>query len=148
MGKKSKVKSSAERANKKRLKRKGKSYSKATPPGMSLNRFKFWVLHGVNYLALPLEEAIWDPLFPEIYDGRLVEDPGEISRRVQDRFPDWGPRAEACVRWAVTSKPALAIYVREVERRAGKGVSTLPANPEVWEVFEGMVTLHRKETSS
>ncbi len=169
MAKNKKVKAqSAQRSRAKRAakaKEQAKSRPRYIPPHLrsqaktQLDRllpvedYIFWLCHGANYIASNYEDGTWEPIFPEIYEGGIVE-PEEISRRVRLHYQDafegdltaWGGKAKAILGWTVQSRTTVLIYVRETWRRLddARDEATRPHSPKVWAVFSEVEALFNR----
>ena len=79
----------------------------------------FWLCHGVNYIVSNHEQAIWNPLFPEIYEGKLPI-PEAVAERVVNKyseFAEWPIEGKAALGWTVQSKEVVYVYYKEAHRR-------------------------------
>jgi len=111
---------------------------------------RFWLAHGVNYIVSDYDNGVWQPLFPEIYDG---ETPSEeiIAQRVMDRFEETIKQGgysdgQAATAWLMQTKQAVFSYrlealknVRVAQPEAdAESLICQPHTDAVWRVFESL----------
>jgi hypothetical protein len=81
----------------------------------------FWVAHGINFIASDYAEAIWQPLFPGIYEGKLPTEE-ELAQRVMVHWADdlGSPKptvGKVATAWAVQDKATVFSFAcKAVER--------------------------------
>ena len=142
------------KAEKQRRKRQGRlarfktrqGSEKPAIPDITDDEYVFWLCHGANYLASDETTGVWDPIFEDIYAGKLPE-PQSIAQTVMTRYSaeiDAGgafsgvPRA--VLAWTVTDKSIIRVYKHEAERGLKKKDpdsdveqdARLAHNPVVW----------------
>lgn len=111
--------------------------------------YMFWIAHGCNYLASDYEEGIWNPLFDEIYEGKLPTVEG-LTQTILTRFggdaADMPTEGKHVLSWTVQDKELVYLVSREAARAAkkadrsvnGRQAARLPKQSAVWEMFEGI----------
>ena len=127
------------------------------PETFSQDDFIFWLAHGVNYLLSDHEQGLWQPVFEEIYQGKLLQ-PQDMATGLMTRYSgmkEWPLEAKSALGWVVASRSLVYIYYRESLRRMGsaypdvddhQAMIRLPAHPVVWGVFHHLKEklLHKK----
>jgi len=107
--------------------------------------YEFWLLHGSNFLVSSYDEGLWDPLFPEVYEGRAVSRT-DLFRRLFKTHLDpttnhLTPAGTKTVAWC-SLKPdqmyALVYRARAVARKDG-GNPFEPGQPEVWDFLNSVM---------
>lgn len=100
--------------------------------------YEFWFHHGLNFLASSYEEGVWDPLFPEIYQGKTVTRT-EVFRRLMDRHfhpsdQKLSPSGTRAVLWAsLKPKEMFTLVHRGKKLSWAKDIDPCtPAGPEIW----------------
>ena len=108
----------------------------------------WWVTQGINYLASDYSSGLWEPLFPELYEGQNFT--GEdIAQRVLARYGDVleeDPTSvgSAIIAWSVQNRAVVYLYYKQAleavrkadpEANAGESVRS-PHNSAVWQLFE------------
>ena len=106
-----------------------------------------WLAHGVNYLVSNYEAGIWEPLFPDIYEGRTVSRESAMVA-LHDKFwkgpgeDDFLPEGEAPCAWALQERRPAYIFrqmalleLRKENPRDAEALLMQPHNPVVWSVF-------------
>lgn len=118
-------------------------------PDITEDEYIFWLCHGANFIISDEETGVWEPLFEDIYEGRLPA-PESIATKVMDRFSaelesDEGlvgvPRS--VLAWTVTEKSTIRIYKYEAEKRLkdqdpdcdAEALARQPHNPVTWGVM-------------
>ena len=100
--------------------------------------YDFWVPHVVNYLASNYTDGVWSPVFPEIYDGTIL-DIQSIRLRVAQAFLDKDKQlisdlGQHCLLWVDLSPKDMYPLVRRVRysARSEKGNPHAPHDPGTW----------------
>jgi len=120
----------------------------------------FWVCHGVNYLASDYEEAIWRPLFPELYEGRVYTEKTIVQTVTAhcsgaELSDDTGySDGKAIVAWTVQDKATHYSFQQQSLQGAKKShpdddaeqLIQQPHQSDVWRVFSKMKTLLKQRT--
>ena len=116
---------------------------------------QFWAAHGVNFIVSDHETGVWEPMFPDIYNGKALTF-AEIAEAVVQKFGtsgrEWDERGKAALAWTSTPREAIYIYYRECIRRQRvktpegdvEALIKSPHNPVVWEVMHYMMSSMRK----
>lgn len=106
----------------------------------------FWLCQGTNYIVSDHEQAIWTPLFPEIYEGVLPQ-PEQIAERVVTKYSEYGKEwpleGKAALGWTIQSREVVFVYYKESLRRLAArypdgDVDILckqPHEPAMWSLF-------------
>lgn len=117
-------------------------------PMLTHEEHVFWLCHGVNFLVSDDETGAWEPLFSEIYEGRLPSSEG-VAAKVSQEFnlgsdDPIDALGRVILAWTVSEESAIRIYKHEAERRIllvdpdcdAEAMARLPHNPTVWEIMK------------
>jgi hypothetical protein len=121
-------------------------YGVKTPPGFATfsdEEAFFWVAHGANYLASNYHTGLWDPVYPDLYEG-AEPDPGLLTSAILDKYQEGNPLARPVIAWTIVEKVVQYTYLREVWRTMKeadpecrpRSESRKPRHPVVWKVFQ------------
>jgi len=112
----------------------------------------FWIQHGVNYLLSDFEEGIWKPLFPTIYEGKLLP-PEEIAQAIMTSTE--GDDMINAMAWSAHSRRVVYTVRQQciARLRSDRGSEAedlsldqlkervrKPHAPSVWDVFDELGT--------
>ena len=139
------------RALKKTRRRKGKKRKPPAPTPSVIpkgafpdDERAFWIAHGVNFLHSNFDEGVWNPLFPEVYEGKPI-DMDRISNRLVafvGGAEELTPEQQVVLGYAFQDRLAQYAFKLEAERRLQEKGDTepevtarLPHQPVVWELF-------------
>jgi len=105
--------------------------------------YMFWVAHGLNMLASKYEEGLWEPVFPDIYEGRdatEAEIAAYLKRHFDEESKTWTPEGRRAVGWACSPPTNIyAIQQKSVAEAEKNGVDPkIPACGPVWRIFQIM----------
>jgi len=98
--------------------------------------YEYWLLHGMNFILSSYEEGIWQPIFPEVYEGKAITRTDLFARIMDKQFDgkDLTPAGSKAVIWA-SLKPkemfALVTRARQFSWAVQKDPLS-PGAPEVW----------------
>jgi hypothetical protein len=103
--------------------------------------YEFWLLHGANFLLSSYDEGLWNPVFPEAYEGKTVTRT-ELFKRVIEAHLNTttnqlSPAGTKTILWcSLKPKEMFALVVRARQFAwAKKGNPITQAQPEVWHFF-------------
>ena len=99
----------------------------------------FWKAHGCNYLLSNYEQGIWTPIFPEIYENKVINEEDKMAERVGKKYWEGGSVSQEAIpalMWLIFTPSQLWKMVRQVKR--GIPVSHLrkPHNVKIWKSFD------------
>jgi hypothetical protein len=128
------------------LRRKSRGGLPATAVKMfvSSGHYTFWLAHGANYLASPLGEGLWRPIF-NVYDG-LGLTPGEIRTEVaflyqtDEGVQDPGP---AILGWCGQKPSKVLSFYEGLRDKATTEQRARLRDPYVEYVWRAFQPLHR-----
>lgn len=132
---------------------------KKAKPLMQPQEYVFWVMHGINFLVSNYDEGIWDPLFPEIYEG-VLPSAETVAQRILHRFKDKkdDPREGLSIGWSVQPISTIHIYYLASVKAARVAnpesspaevleLAKKPMSPYTWKIFNLLgIELARKKT--
>ena len=122
------------------MRRKRKRRGTRTEIFVGTGNYIFWKAHGCNYLLSDYKQGIWNPLFPEVYENKTINDI-EVIERIGTRYQKGNSvsqDAKPALIWALTTPNNLWKLVREIKR--GVPVSDLrkPYRAKVWKSFDSI----------
>lgn len=96
----------------------------------------FWIAHGINFIHSDLDQGIWDPLYPEIYQGTLPT-PETIHARVSKVSESLTlEHKELIYSWMVRTRKEITKVIWEAQRRfigdGGLGVTQIKEPKNIW----------------
>ena len=111
---------------------------------------EFWVFHAMNFFSSPLDQGMWIPLFPEIYEGVLPRR-DTMHKRVMNRHMDPATNTLSdagvqCVLWmAMRAREMFPLVwkVRAQVRRHG-GDPHKPRDVHTWTVLAALGAIMRQ----
>ena len=124
--------------------------SQADTPLLDDEEYLFWLCHGANYLASDSQVGHWDPLFEDIYQGRMPA-PETLAQKVMEVFhedimedTDKSPIAKAVLAWTMTEVHIVSAYKQEAIRRIlekypdcdAEATARQPGNPILWSLMD------------
>ena len=129
---------------------KARMEAEAAKPKWSETEFLFWIAHGLNYILSEYSTGTWNPMYDEIYEGRMPPPLATMQRAVMDRYgPDngqWPPEARAALAFTVLPTEAVYTFYLDARRRVLESppdgdVDELVRKPHsspVWNTFEAI----------
>lgn len=118
-----------------------KFYNPRTLAAFEVNQsnagYDFWRAHGVNYLASNYDGGLWEPVFPEIYQGSVISSE-VLFRRILTHLTDVTGRLTEtglkCLLWVSLKPDELHKMVYRVHRfvKLNGGEPREPMDPHVW----------------
>lgn len=115
---------------------------KALPKMLGLDEHSFWLAHGANFLASSHDEAIWTPVFPDIYEVvGLPPEVDKLQKVIHTRFFDtdkgaWKPEGVLVASWLAQDQTTTAVVKERAIALAGQSGALDPRNPKVWALFD------------
>ena len=112
-------------------------------PVLTNTEHHFWLAHGCNFLNSSYSEGHWDPIFPEIYEGKDPGDPQSLVSRIHTLFPgDEGQLSEEGTTmgaWCVqTPKKTAELQFGLVSEGHALNDLLKPCSVPVWAFFENL----------
>lgn len=107
--------------------------------------YEFWYLHGLNYILSSYETGLWEPLFPEVYAGKLLSR-AEVFKRIMakhfdDKERELSDAGTKAILWSsLKPKEMFSLVVRI--RKAGWDADEdpkAPMAPHVWEFMHNVM---------
>ena len=132
------------------LRRRGRGRDRSGPSERAVKMFvseghyTFWLAHGANYLASPLEEGLWRPIF-NVYDGLGITPEGiqtEVTFLYQtpDGVQNPGP---AILGWCEQKPSKVLGFYQELRDKATTEQRARLRDPYVEYVWRAFQPLHR-----
>ena len=95
--------------------------------------YEFWLLHGVNFIVADPDDN-YEPLFPEIYDGGVVNRDRSFTRIINlciDEYNRLSPTGARAILWMSLKKEEMYCVVEVVIKAVGKrgGNAYKPGDP-------------------
>ncbi len=104
----------------------------------------YWLAHGVNFLTSNYDEGEWTPLFPEIYEGEMLDEEtlsGRLVTLAEDE-DNMTAAQRAVLGYAFQNPMSHYVFKRRAEgliTEAGdedaEATARLPHQPLVWQMF-------------
>ena len=121
-------------------------------PLMLPEEYVFWVMHGCNFLVSDYDNGVWNPIFPEIYEG-VTPQAEKVAERILDWFKDKEDKTleQLVIGWTAQEVKVIHIYYLGSIKGARDANPNLPPGEVLdearkpmcsttWEVFNMLKT--------
>lgn len=105
--------------------------------------YGFWACQGINYLASDMEQGVWDPPFPEIYEdnGTMLPDPERVQAYIYKHINPEEPTFSKLGRtllgfWMAGSEGIYGLSLQAIKRAEEAGEDPYaPSQASLWGFF-------------